>query len=386
MVDFSDSATYSPYGLLVFRVISDFYRRDQEADHVDKEHVIEALKLLLDNSKKEAIYNQYIEECYLVDSSPANVTGLLREQRVRAERSRLAQALLDGRSTSTTNLLEQINAFGQLLGGDLGDEEDGDLRIFDGLSSTVDWGVCDAGSRIRLLCAGLTDRINGGALRGHHIVVFGRPEVAKTALVLSIMRSTCRQKLKTIHFGNEDPVESIVERFRSCVSGMTALDRMKDPDATQAALKAKGADYAKFVAITPGSARIIRETCEKYKPDVIIVDQIRNLNTKAENRTNQLENIATEMRNIAKSLNCLVISVTQAGDSASNKRVLEMGDVDSSNTGIPAQADLMIGIGMSKQDEEQGIRVISLPKNKLSGKHEFFPVRLTAPLSRIEDV
>jgi hypothetical protein len=60
-----------------------------------------------------------------------------------------------------------------------------------------------------------------------------------------------------------------------------------------------------------------------------------------------------------------------------------MGDVDSSNTGIPAQADVMIGIGMSREDELNNRRVISLPKNKPGGNHDAFPVQVDLTKSRV---
>jgi hypothetical protein len=62
--------------------------------------------------------------------------------------------------------------------------------------------------------------------------------------------------------------------------------------------------------------------------------------------------------------------------------VLDMGDIDSSSTGIPAQADVLIGIGADKDDQASNRRVISLIKNKRSGNHEFFPVRLIPQLNK----
>ena len=49
-----------------------------------------------------------------------------------------------------------------------------------------------------------------------------------------------------------------------------------------------------------------------------------------------------------------------------------MSDVDSSKTGIPASADLMIGIGGDAVMKSNGTLGISLPKNKLSGLHDRF--------------
>ena len=99
---------------------------------------------------------------------------------------------------------------------------------------------------------------------------------------------------------------------------------------------------------------------------------------KSESRTNQLEAAATFARNMAIKHKMVSISATQAGDSARNKAILDMGDVDYSNTGIPAQADLMIGIGGTEEQESSGIRVLSLCKNKITGQHDNWPVRLNA--------
>ena len=100
----------------------------------------------------------------------------------------------------------------------------------------------------------------------------------------------------------------------------------------------------------------------------------------------KLEKAATAARNLGKSNNVLVVSITQAGDSASGKGPLEMGDVDSSNTGIPAQVDVMVGLGATHDDEQGFRRIVSLPKNKRSGRHEFFPVRIEPQLSNIRSL
>jgi hypothetical protein len=102
----------------------------------------------------------------------------------------------------------------------------------------------------------------------------------------------------------------------------------------------------------------------------VILDQLRNMRVKSEGRTAELEAAGREARAIAKDFNVLVVSITQAGDSASGKAFLEMSDVDSSKTGIPASADLMIGLGADDIMKSNGILGLSLPKNKLSGLHD----------------
>ncbi len=63
-----------------------------------------------------------------------------------------------------------------------------------------------------------------------------------------------------------------------------------------------------------------------------------------------------------------------------------MTDLDNSKTGIPGAVDVMIGIGASRDDEAAGRRVLSLPKNKLGGIHEFFPVQVDFQTNKIRSM
>jgi hypothetical protein len=51
-----------------------------------------------------------------------------------------------------------------------------------------------------------------------------------------------------------------------------------------------------------------------------------------------------------------------------------MNDVEWSNTGIPGAADLMIGIGVDEEYLATNKRMLSIPKNKVNGRHGAFPV------------
>jgi RecA-family ATPase len=158
---------------------------------------------------------------------------------------------------------------------------------------------------------------------------------------------------------------------------------MEDPEGADALAREMGYDNLVLASLTPGTPKEIERLIIDHKPDVVVMDQLRNLLVGEENFTRSLERSAQIVRALGKKHNALVLSVTQAGDSASGKSILDMGDVDSSNTGIPAQADVMIGIGMSRDDELQGRRVLSLPKNKAGGNHDSFPVRVDLARSRV---
>src|SRR5690606_34278645 len=122
------------------------------------------------------------------------------------------------------------------------------------------------------------------------------------------------------------------------------------------------------------------------KPDVILVDQLRNLKSKEDSRVNQLDEVARGLRDIGKAKKIVVVDVTQAGESAEGKSVLTMTDIDSSKTGVPAAADLLIGVGANKEQEASGFRVLSLCKNKINGYHGALTVKVNPFISRYTDV
>lgn len=373
-----------PYLQQLLSMAAEFYEKDKKAKSVDREYLYERLKLKFDNEKKAQLYVELALECFSLELSALNVVALVLESKKKEKANALAQTLIN-ESASKSALKEQLSEFEGLLDATTVDEASDEEVLHDVRVLEINKTVLSKEGLIALGTKQLTDMLDGGALRGHHIVVFGRPEVGKTALTLTLMRSLVKQKLRGIYFGNEDPIRSIVERFQGCLTAMPKLDRLRDPEAAEKVLAAQGYDRAHFVSIAPGSLFEIERHVIEHKPTWIVIDQMRNLNTRAENRTNQLEAIASGIRSLAKKHDLLAISVTQAGDSAEGKRVLNMGDVDSSNTGIPAQADLMIGVGMNGEDEQNGIRYLSLPKNKLSGIHKHFPVRLNHLISKVED-
>ena len=229
----------------------------------------------------------------------------------------------------------------------------------------------------------LNDAVDGGAKPGHHILVFAPTEMGKTLFVINMVAGFVAQGLKTLYIGNEDPAADIYMRYLTRLVGQNKYKIMEHPDKAQKILDEKNYGLLTLVPLAPGNFGQISKLVDKHEAKVVILDQLRNLDVKSDGRTQQLEKAATEARNLAKSRNVLVISVTQAGDSASGKRVLSRGDVDSSNVGIPGQVDLMIGIGATAEEEGRNLRVLSFPKNKLSGKHEHFVVQIDPFTSKV---
>ena len=112
--------------------------------------------------------------------------------------------------------------------------------------------------------------------------------------------------------------------------------------------------------------------CEKYKPDVIIIDQLDKINVSGTYaRTDEkLRAIYTNAREIAKRRDCVVIAISQASADAHNRDHISFDMMENSKTGKAAEADLIIGIGnRTSNDPTNNMRVLNISKNKITGWH-----------------
>jgi KaiC/GvpD/RAD55 family RecA-like ATPase len=241
---------------------------------------------------------------------------------------------------------------------------------------------------LKLMPQSLNDRLRGGLKKGNHVVAFGRPEAGKSCFAINAACGFARQGFQGLYFINEDRPQDIILRCVANLSGVFVDENSSAEDIDEATRLAveNGFRNIRVLSVAPGTLDQIERMVERYKPDWIVIDQLRNVQIKDDNRVVQLEKAATGVRTIGKKYNCVVVSVTQAGDSASGKAVLDMSDIDSSKTGIPAQADVMIGIGVNDELEIHGNRMLSLPKNKRGGRHESFAVNIDILLSRMTSV
>lgn len=319
---------------------------------------------------------------YTAELSEPNVKALVLEAKKKEVGEQVATAIVNGKDT--VKLVEDYLAIINTL--TLEEMEDSDAEVYDNVDLTsIIAEELDNSTGLLLYPEAIGNKI--GRLRGgDHILVFARPEAGKTATCLSFSGGFARQGAAGIYFGNEDRVRRLLLRQISNLTGLTTKQIREAPEDALARAKQAGMDNVIFISLSPGTPQQVEHYVEKYKPRWCIVDQVRNLFTKSESRTNQLEAVTYAMRNIGKKHDVIMLSVTQAGDSATDKEVLEMNDVDFSNTGMQAQVDVMIGIGMSKSLEEQGLRCLSLPKNKLEGDHGSVIVRIHPFISRISSL
>lgn len=358
-----------------------YYDRDPAATSVNPDLLVAAIGRSLPNPKHQAMFGDLVTDMAGMEVSPGNVVADFIAVRRSAVGSKLASLLASGKPVEEVRpVLDEYDKWARAE--DI-EQKAKDLRTGQSVLDLVK-SRTQAGGLIKVLPRALNDRLDGGLLRGHHMLVFARPETGKTMFLVNAIYGFVRQGLNVLYVGNEDPLDDVVMRLVGRLADMTRHEIMDDPSVADARARENGYDRVVLAGLSPGSAREIEALVEEYRPDVLVIDQLRNLGVgKEDNFTRKLEIAAQQVRAIGQRHKCVVISVTQAGDSASGKAILDMGDVDSSNTGIPAQADVMVGIGMTREDEQMGRRMISLPKNKPGGNHAAFPVLVDTTKSRI---
>lgn len=370
---------FSEQGWVVWSGVVDYYSRDGAAQHVDGNILAEDIARHIAADKHKDMFRALVSGMAEANVSAPNVVNDFLATRRDVVGKQLAAALLSGDITAP----ELLRRYDELLvTTELEATHSEEPRVGMSVESLVTEKF-DRENLVQVMPQSLNDRLDGGCKPGHHIVLFARPEMGKTMMTIEMMAGFLRQGLNVLYIGNEDPLDDITMRVINRLALMTKQEVLANPkDADYRARKA-GYDNLVLAGLAPGTPREITTLIEKYKPNVLVLDQLRNLNMGHDNYVVALENAAKQARQWAKRYSCVVVSVTQAGDSAARKAVLDLGDVDFSNTGIPAQADLMIGLGANDQHAKNGELVISLPKNKISGCHEFFAVSVEPHLSRI---
>jgi replicative DNA helicase len=230
----------------------------------------------------------------------------------------------------------------------------------------------------------------GGIGPGNLMIVFARPEIGKTAFWVSLCTKPngfAEQGAKIHAFINEEPAVRTQMRAISCFTGYNREQIPKNIEDTQVEWS-KVKDNIKMIDTVDWSLDDVDSHCEKYKPDIIVIDQLDKVNVKGTfARTDEkLRAIYTGAREIAKRRDCVVIAISQASADAQNRDHISFDMMENSKTGKAAEADLIIGIGnRTSDDTENNMRILNVNKNKITGWHGSPSCVIDRYLSRYND-
>jgi len=375
LTTYGSEGDLSEQGKLIWNELEHYYIIDPDTHSADKTILISRLSEKYPKHKE--LFTTIIEGLEKV-----SVPNILEDALAMKEynvKDKLSAAFASGSTEQIEQLLEQYRTIRKADG-----ELNNKVEVYNNVDIEDLLRVTDSANRIKLLPKKLNEALRGGVLRKHHIVIFAPTEMGKSLLTLNMVHGFLRQDLKVVYCGNEDPAEDMLIRLAARVGDVSIHDMNKYPEKVKNFLKSRNWDNFYFVELAPGTPQEIEACVDEYKPDVLIVDQIRNLEMGEKNFVRTLEAAAQFMRRMGKQYNMVTISLTQAADSATGKNFLARGDIDNSNVGIPGTADLMIGLGADNDTEAAGFRWLSLVKNKVSGNKEPIQVKVNILRTKVE--
>jgi len=368
---------------LVFAAIAEYYQRDPNIPAADPAVLGELLLSKMANVKHRERFASMLSDVLSSEVSVANLAELVLVGKRNEIADKLAIALAN-RDDKAAALIEEYNALRTASSLDEALLADVTVLRHDTIEDVIRATLRHEGA-LRLFPGALDQRLDGRLSPGHHVTTFAVPEMGKTALNVTIASGFCHQGAKGIYFINEDREQDIYFRHVSCMSSMPYDAVAQDPATAIAKADARGIQNLTVMGLAPGSMAQIFDIVEKEEPKWIVIDQLINLNEKGDGLSQILGKAVRGARNLAKKAGIIVVSTCQAGDSAEGKAVLGRGDVYQSNTEVPAQCDVLLGIGATKEQENTGYRTFTLIKNKITGDHSSFTQRLVPQISRYQD-
>lgn len=356
MVPYLDSADWewSVMGTLVYPSIKEFYDVDKQVSSVDWSIIQGGLEKEL--PKKGSLIREYIISLPNPASLP-NTLKLLED----TKREKLGFALMQ--ALSRHNEGEARRIMEEYLALDISEDKE---EMYNSTPIETLAEAFQGKNIIPIYPTIIGDYIGGGLPRQSQVCIIGRPDRGKTVFAINMAVGAAENGYKVMYVANEDADKKVVLRIVSRF--------VREPESVIKASPGKWYEkalengYANMyvVPMYPGSYREIRKWVERIKPDMVVVDQIRNVHFDKDNLTVNLEKAGKGMRNLAKEFNFVSVLVSQAGESAEEKLWLDMSDVDSSKTGLQGALDMLIAIGGNKELKEKNQIILNFPKNKLS--------------------
>lgn len=385
---------FTPISKFWYALVKEWYDVDRQAASIDRGVLSELGKKRITNAKHEESLLGFMRELPEPPSANNVVRVALELKRHNAEME-LGAALGTGDRKKAAKLLPIVAALQSAT--DLAHlVTNRQTEWQDAVSVEQLFEKVGSENRIPIAPRQLNARAGGGALPGHHIIIFGRPEAGKSLVTLNMAYGFTKQKKRGLYAGNEDQIDILKTRYISRVTRIPWPECEANKEKCMKLFRARGGeDYLVMSQLKHGTIDAIAKKIEQDGPfDFIVIDQVRNISTGGESdgkMTTRLEAVGRDMRDLLLDYNLIGISVTQANDRTerSNQEPpmwLGMGDMDSSRTGLPGTADLIVGVGVTADLKARNQRAISLPKNKLSAApdaHEGFFVEIDPFISRV---
>ena len=205
------------------------------------------------------------------------------------------------------------------------------------------------------------DLTQGGYGKGDLVLLFGNPGGGKSWGVIAMGAYAASLGYNVIHYTLELGEGYVGQRYDAVFSGID-VDNLKDnrAEVEEAVAKVKGKIVIKEYSPKRASLDTIEahiqqlEHQNQFKPDLIIIDYLDLLRTKGrKERKDEIDDVYTDAKGMAKELGIPVISPSQANRSGADKGILQAENAAGSYDKIMI-GDIIISLARGRKDKVNG--------------------------------
>jgi len=371
----------SPLGQHWFDAINSYYSRDADRDSTDIK-LLREIGLQSADERHSDVLSAYYDDLPIVGVSATNVISHILELQRYNLGLHLA-SMLQSPEVDRLRVRELVEHYQELHNAvEIGIKKVEYLDFSD-LDQVYDPELVVPlyPTRLREQCLG------GGALPGHHVLIYGRPEAGKSLFAINLTAGILHSGKKVLYCGNEESVRTIGIRLACNLARSNIRDYQSRAGPIRAKAEKCGLGRAHILELKPGTFAEVEAGIQDCQPDAVVIDQLPGIDVGESNSVRSIDKAARSFRTVLQKHGVVGISVSQAGDRTERHgqippAYLTMSDVYGSRTGLPAQTDLMIAIGYDEDMYDRDIRAIALPKNKLGGSHDSFKIYIDKQQSR----
>lgn len=338
------------------------------------------INLVFANSIKDKDYIklviEQIEKCDATEVTTEHLLNGLKKRHLLKRISLSSYELSEGRGSDKTfdEIQENFHLISSLLDGET-PEENGDTEfVTDDLDELISSAVQKPGLRWRL---NTLNKMLGSLRKGDFGFIFARPETGKTTLLSSEATFMAEQLGEEdgpiLWLNNEEQGSKVKLRSYQATFGIDLSQLISGQEQYKQLYAEKLKGKLKLYDSGLISKRQVETLCEKYKPSLLIFDQLDKIVGFENDRDDlKLGAIYQWARELAKKY-CPVIAVCQADATGENVRWLTMNNVANAKTAKQAEADWILGVGKIHDSGYENVRFLHLSKNKLMGDTDTDP-------------
>jgi archaellum biogenesis ATPase FlaH len=321
--------------------------------------------------KQDLIFNEIAKSNNITNEQADLVVEAEREKAIAHEIADAAIDVFNGKGGKLSGVIELATSYNNY-------EEDTTDVVVEGLDELLN--VTDTKHYFNILPDTLQEAV-GGIYRGHVVQIFASTEAGKTTFAANWCRGFLEQGLKVLYIANEEPGAIVklttIRSYCGATRDQLDLDRGK-----------YNKEWAKvkdnFILFHNPDLSItdIDRIIGYHKPDVVIIDQLDNVKWQGniDSNVDRFNKLYREARVMAARHQFAMVELTQASAMAEGKMKLQLDWMANSKVDKPATADLIIGIG--KKTHDDGMRGLTLCKNKISGNHDTVYVTIEPSIAR----